>query len=223
MPDQVRVGPHNVPAQLTPLIGREKELQAVITLLRQPGVRLVTLTGTGGVGKTRLGLQVATDMLDDFVEGVYFAPLASITDAGLVVNTINRVLGVKETGELPPFDLLKAYIQDRHLLLLLDNFEQVLPAVPGLANLLAACPRLKVLVTSRAVLHIRGEYDFSVSPLELPDLAHLPQSEILPQYAAVSLFLQRARAAMPDFQMTSTNARTIAEICVRLDGLPLAI
>ncbi len=128
MPDQVRVGPHNVPAQLTPLIGREKELQAVITLLRQPGVRLVTLTGTGGVGKTRLGLQVATDMLDDFVEGVYFVPLASISDAGLVVNTINRVLGVKETGDLPPFDLLKSYIQDRHLLLLLDNFEQVLPA-----------------------------------------------------------------------------------------------
>jgi predicted ATPase/DNA-binding CsgD family transcriptional regulator len=162
-------------------------------------------------------------MLDDFVEGVYFVPLASISDAGLVVNTINRVLGVKETGELPPFDLLKSYIQDRHLLLLLDNFEQVLPAAPGLANLLAACPRLKVLVTSRAVLHIRGEYDFSVSPLELPDLAHLPQTKILSQYAAVSLFLQRAQAAIPDFQMTSTNARTIAEICVRLDGLPLAI
>ncbi len=223
MPDQARVGLHNVPAQLTPLIGREKELQAVITLLRQPGVRLVTLTGTGGVGKTRLGLQVATDMLDDFVEGVYFVPLASISDAGLVVNTINRVLGVKETGDLSPFDLLKSYIQDRHLLLLLDNFEQVLPAAPGLANLLAACPRLKVLVTSRAVLHIRGEYDFSVSPLELPDLAHLPQTEILSQYAAVSLFLQRAQAAIPDFQVTSTNARTIAEICVRLDGLPLAI
>src|SRR6266480_4279686 len=223
MSDQARVGLHNVPAQLTPLIGREKELQAVITLLRQPGVRLVTLTGTGGVGKTRLGLQVATDMLDDFVEGVYFVPLASISDAGLVVNTINRVFGVKETGDLAPFDLLKSYIQDRHLLLLLDNFEQVLPAAPGLANLLAACPRLKVLVTSRAVLHIRGEYDFSVSPLELPDLAHLPQTEILSQYAAVSLFLQRAQAAIPDFQVTSTNARTIAEICVRLDGLPLAI
>ena len=223
MSDQARVGPYNVPAQLTPLIGRSQELQAVITLLRQPGVRLVTLTGTGGVGKTRLGLQVATDMLDDFVEGVYFVPLASISDAGLVVDTINRVLGVKETGELSPFDLLKSYIQDRHLLLLLDNFEQVLPAAAGLANLLAACPRLKVLVTSRAVLHIRGEYDFSVSPLELPDLAHLPQSEILSQYAAVSLFLQRARAAISDFQMTSTNARTIAEICVRLDGLPLAI
>jgi predicted ATPase len=162
-------------------------------------------------------------MLDDFVEGVYFVPLASISDAGLVVNTINRVLGVKETGELSPFDLLKSYIQDRHLLLLLDNFEQVLPAAPGIANLLAACPRLKVLVTSRAVLHIRGEYDLSVSPLELPDLAHLPQSKILSQYAAVALFLQRARAAIPDFQMTSTNARTIAEICVRLDGLPLAI
>src|SRR5207244_7579939 len=110
---EVNVQFHNLPSQLTPLIGREQERQAVCTLLRQPGVRLVTLTGTGGVGKTRLGLQVATDMLDDFVEGVYFVPLASISDAGLVVNTINRVLGVKETGDLSPFDLLKSYIQDR--------------------------------------------------------------------------------------------------------------
>lgn len=223
MPDQARVGSHTIPAQLTPLIGRAQELEAVMTLLRQPEVRLVTLTGTGGVGKTRLGLQVATALLDDFVEGVYFVPLAFISDSGLVATTINRVLGVNESGELAPFDLLKSSIQDRHLLLLLDNFEQLLPAAPELANLLAACPCLKVLVTSRAVLHIRGEYDFSVSPLELPDLAHLPQSEMLSQYAAVSLFLQRARAALPGFQMTLANARTIAEICVRLDGLPLAI
>src|SRR6267154_2956284 len=111
MPDQVRVGPHNVPAQLTPLIGREKELRAVITLLRQPGVRLVTLTGTGGVGKTRLGLQVATDMLDDFADGVYFVPLAPISDPDLVVPTIAQTLGIKEAGERTVLDLLQAYVQ----------------------------------------------------------------------------------------------------------------
>src|SRR5947209_15746433 len=183
MPDQARVGPHNVPAQLTPLIGREKELQAVITLLRQPGVRLVTLTGTGGVGKTRLGLQVAADLLDDFVDGIYFIQLAPVSDPTLVVATIARMLGVKEIGERALFNLLKAYLQDKRLLLLLDNFEQVLAAAPGLSDLLSDCPQLKILVTSRAVLHIRGEHEFPVPPLALPDLIHLPESETLSQYA----------------------------------------
>jgi len=223
MSDQLNVRFHNLPAQFTPLIGREQEVAAVCALLRLPEVRLVTLTGTGGVGKSRLGLQVATDLLDDFVDGTCFISLASISDSDLVVATITRTLGVKETGERSLFDLLITYLQDKHLLLLLDNFEQVLAAAQELSDLLADCPLLKILVTSRAVLHIRGEHEFPVPPLALPDLNHLPDSETLSQYAAVDLFLERARASRPDFQLTPTNSRAIAEICVRLDGLPLAI
>src|SRR5438876_2376762 len=214
---------HNLPAQATPLIGRKQEIQAVCALLRRPEVHLVTLMGTGGVGKTRLGLEVAADLLDEFADGAYFVPLAPISDPDLVVPTIAQVLGIKETGERPLLDLLKAYLRDKHMLLLLDNFEQILLAVTELSNLLADCLHLKVLVTSRAVLHIRGEHEFPVPPLALPDLTHLPGSEALAQYAAVALFLQCAQAARPDFQVTSANALVIAEICVRLDGLPLAI
>ncbi len=223
LPDQVNVRPHNLPAQLTPLIGREQEIQAACSLLRRPEVRLVTLTGTGGVGKTRLGLQVATDLLDDFADGVCFVPLASISDADLVIATIAQALGVKEAGERPVADLLQASVRDKRLLLLLDNFEQVLAAAPQLSDLLANCPQLKILVTSRAILHIHGEHEFPVPPLALPDLTQLPKSEALAQYAAVALFLQCAQAARPDIQLTPANARAIAEICVRLDGLPLAI
>jgi predicted ATPase/DNA-binding CsgD family transcriptional regulator len=221
--NQVNVRPHNLPEQLTPLIGRAQEIQAVCTLLRQPGVRLVTLAGTGGVGKTRLGLQVASDLLIDFADGVSFVPLAPISTSELVVAAIAQTLGVKESGERSLFDLLKAHLQDKHLLLLLDNFEQVVQAAPQLAELITLCPHLKLLVTSRAVLHIRGEHEFPVPPLALPNLAHLPESETLLQYAAVALFLQCAKAARPDFQVTPANTRVIAEICVHLDGLPLAI
>jgi predicted ATPase/DNA-binding CsgD family transcriptional regulator len=221
--DRLEARPHNLPAQLTSLIGREHERQAVCTLLRRLEVRLVTLTGPGGVGKTRLGLQVATDLLDDFVDGVFFVSLAASSDSDLVAATIARALGIKETGERSLFDLLLASLQDKHLLLLLDNFEQVLAAAPRLSDLLAECPHLKMLVTSRAVLHVRGEHEFPVPPLALPDLTDLPESDALSQYAAVALFLQRARAARPDFQTTATTMQAIAEICVRLDGLPLAI
>jgi predicted ATPase/serine/threonine protein kinase/DNA-binding CsgD family transcriptional regulator len=221
--DQLEARSHNLPAQLTPLIGREQEIQAACTLLRRPEVRLVTLTGTGGVGKTCLGLQVATDLLDDFGDGVYFIQLAPVSDPMVAKASIARTLGVKETGERPLFDLLQAYLQDKSLLLLLDNFEQVVLAAPELSNLLVNCPHLKMLVTSRAVLHIRGEHELPVPPLALPDLTHPPESETLSQYAAVALFLERARAARPDFKMTTANIRAIAEICVRLDGLPLAI
>ena len=214
---------HNLPAQPTPLIGRKQEVAAVCALLRHPEVRLLTLTGTGGVGKTRLGHEVAADLLDDFPDGVCFVPLAPISDPDLVVPTLTQALGIKEAGEQPVADLLQVSLQDKHLLLLLDNFEQVASAAPRLADLLAGCPELKILVTSRAVLHIRGEHEFPVSPLALPDLTHLPGSESLLQYAAVALFLHCAQTARPDFQVTPTSTRVIAEICVRLDGLPLAI
>jgi predicted ATPase/DNA-binding CsgD family transcriptional regulator len=221
--DTGKVRSGNLPTQLTPLLGREQEVAAICTLLRRPEVRLVTLTGVGGVGKTCLSLQVATDLLDVFADGICFVSLAPVSDPDLVVPTIAQVLGLKEGGDQSLLELLKVCLRDKHLLLLLDNFEYVVAAAPRLSELLMACLHLKILVTSRAVLHLRGEYEFTVPPLALPDLTHLPEREVLSQYAAVSLFLQRAQAAKPDFQMTPTNARAIAEICVRLDGLPLAI
>src|SRR6266849_4408728 len=218
-----RSSTHNLPAQLTPLIGREQEVAATCTLLRCPDVRLVTLTGTGGVGKTRLALQVATVLLDAIADSVCFISLAPISDPGLVIPTIAQALDLKESGAQPLPDLLKAYLKDKHLLLVLDNFEQVLPAAPHLTDLLAFCPALNLLVTSRATLHVQGEHEYSIPPLAVPDLKHLSEPEALTQYASVALFLQRAQAVKPAFQVTSVNARPIAEICVRLDGLPLAI
>ena len=220
---QLKARFYNLPGPLTSLIGREPEVQAVCALLHRPGVRLVTITGAGGVGKTRLGLKVATDLLDDFANGVCFVSLAPLSDPDLVIPSIVQTLGIQEAGERPLLDLLQAYLQEKRLLLVLDNFEQVLAAAPRVAELLAGCPELKILVTSRAVLHIRGEHEFSVAPLALPDLTHLPESENLAQYAAVALFLERAQAVRPDFQVTPATSRAIAEICVRLDGLPLAI
>jgi predicted ATPase/DNA-binding CsgD family transcriptional regulator len=221
--DQWNIQFHNVPVQLTPLIGREQEIQALCAILRQPERRLVTLIGPGGVGKTRLSLQAADHLLADFDDGVYFIPLASIRASDLVITAISRVLEIKETGEQALFARLEATLQDKQMLLVLDNFEQVLPAAPLLSTLLAACPRLTILVTSRAVLRIRGEYEFSVPSLQLPDLAHLPVSETLSHYASVALFQERAQAVKADFRVTPANARAIAEICVRLDGLPLAL
>ena len=214
---------HNLPAPLTPLLGREQDVQAVCALIRQPEVRLVTLIGTGGVGKTRLGLAVAQSLLSEFADGVCFVPLAPIRNAEQVIPTIARTLGLWEAADQPLLKQLQAALHERHLLLLLDNFEQVVPAAPALADLLTSCAHLSLLVTSRSALHLMGEYEFPVPPLATPDLTQLPDNQQLIHIAAAALFVMRAQAMQPNFRLTSANAQAIAEICVRLDGLPLAI
>jgi predicted ATPase/class 3 adenylate cyclase/DNA-binding CsgD family transcriptional regulator len=219
---------NNLPAQLTSLIGREQEVVAIRALLQRTDVRLVTLTGTGGIGKTRLSHEVATALLDIFVDGVCFVPLASISDPAMVVPTIAHLLGLEpiHTGPQPAtihMEYLKTFLHDKHFLLLLDNFEQIVPAALALVELLSICPHLKMLVTSRAVLHVQGEHEFAVPPLAFPKRTQLPVLEELPQYAAVALFLERALAIKPDFALTKANLQAIAAICVHLDGLPLAI
>jgi len=215
--------PNNLPVQLTSLIGRGKEVATVQHLLHREDVRLLTLTGPGGTGKTRLGLQVAAELSDRFADGVYFVNLAPISDPALVVPTIAQTLDVKEVADHPLLDLVIAFLREKQVLLLLDNFEQVVSAAERITALLATCPQLKVLVTSREVLHVRGEQEVAVPPLSLPDPKRLPDLLALSQYEAVALFLQRAQAARPEFQVTTANAPAVAEICIRLDGLPLAI
>jgi predicted ATPase/class 3 adenylate cyclase/DNA-binding CsgD family transcriptional regulator len=215
--------PNNLPVQPTPFLGREDEVATIADLLRREDVRLVTLSGPGGTGKTRLALQVAANVSERFKSGVFFVNLAPISDPVLVIPTIAETLAIRERSGLALLERLVEELQQRQLLLLLDNFEQVVSAAEQVAALLLACPRLKVLVTSREVLHVRAEHEFPVPPLAVPDLDHLPDLAILSQQAAVALFLQQAQAVKPDFQLTDTNARAIAELCARLDGLPLAI
>ena len=213
----------NLPPLLAPLIGREQQEQAISSLLLKPAVRLLTLTGTAGIGKTRLASQVATDLIEVFTHGVCLVQLAPISDPDLVVPTISQTLGLRDVEERSLFESLKAFLRDKHLLLLLDNFEQVLSAAPALVELLLACPSIKILVTSRAVLHVESEYEFSVPPLSLPDPLHLPAHEELLHYAAVALFVQRAQAVKPNFVLSEDNAAAVAQICIRLDGLPLSL
>lgn len=215
--------PHNLPTPPTLLIGRALEVAAVCGLLRRPDVRLLTLTGPSGIGKTRLGLQAATELLDDFASGVFFVPLAPLSAPGLVLPTMAQILGIRDKAGQELHESLRDHLREKQMLLLLDNFEHVVLGAPVLAALLAACPRLKILVTSRVVLHLSGEHEFPVPPLALPDATHLPSSAALSDYASVALFIQRACAVKPDFRLDNTNAPALAEICVRLDGLPLAI
>ncbi len=213
---------HNLPAQPTPLVGRARDAAAASDLLRRAGVRLLTLTGPAGVGKTRLGLQVAEDLLDLF-DDVAFVPLAPITDEALVLAAVARALGVAEVGGAPLLDTVKGSLRGQRTLLALDNFEQVTSAAPLVADLMTASAQLKILVTSRAPLHLRGEHEWAVDPLETPDLAHVPPPDALARYGAVALFVQCARAAKPGFALSAANAGAVAAICARLDGLPLAI
>ena len=212
---------NNLPSQLTSFIGRQTELTELQTLLRDK--RILTLTGPGGSGKTRLAIQVANEMIDEFRNGVVFVALAPLTDARFVASTIAQPLGIKETAGRSMADSLQDYLRSKSLLLVLDNFEQVIAAAALVAQLLAACPELKVLITSREALRIGGEHEYPVPPLPLPDLSQLPSPEALSQNAAVELFIRRAKAVKPDFQLTNETAPSVAEICHRLDGLPLAI
>src|SRR6266702_2972238 len=215
--------PNNLPIQPTPFVGREQEVAAVAALLRREDVRLLTLTGPGGTGKTRLGLQVAAELSEVFADGVFFVNLAPISDPSLVVPTIAQALDVREAAGQPLLDLVSAFLREKQVLLLLDNFEQVASAALEVADLLTVCPRLKVLVTSREVLHVRAEREFAVPVLTVPDAKHLPDLVALSQYEAVALFISRAQAVKADFKVTNANAPAVVEICARLDGLPLPI
>ncbi len=218
------LNPYNLPQRLTSFIGRERELAEVKHLLSTS--RLLTLIGPPGIGKTRLGLEVATCLVDAFRDGVYFAPLAPISDPDLVMPTIAQTIGVKENAGEPLLQSLQSYLKEKQTLLLLDNFEQLVSAAPLLAELLEACPGLKLLVTSRELLRLYGEHNYPVPPLSLPPLPEpnrLLEPEALSRHEAVALFMQRAQAVNPGFQLTNRNAHAVAEICLRLEGLPLAI
>ncbi|MEA2572880.1 MAG: hypothetical protein QOH93_178 [Chloroflexia bacterium] len=215
--------PNNLPVLPTEFIGRERELQEVCDLLSRPQVRLVTLTGPGGTGKTRLSLEVGAALLERFRNGVFWVPLASVAGPSLVPAAIGEALKLMESGGRPIIESLKDYLRQKEMLLVLDNFEQVVSAASTLADLLKDAPQLKVLVTSREVLHVYGEKEYPVPPLQLPDPAHLPSLADLAQYESVRLFVERATSAKPGFELASDNAMSVAQICNRLDGLPLAI
>jgi predicted ATPase/class 3 adenylate cyclase len=213
--------PNNLPTQLSSFLGREHELNEVVE--RLAGSRLLTLTGPGGTGKTRLSLQVGARVADVYPDGVFFVGLSSLRDANLVPATIAQELGLADRGGLSPMDAVTEHVRRRRMLLILDNFEQVTDAAPRVGELLAAAPDLAVLATSRSALRIYGEREYPVPPLAVPDPTHPGTPEALSQYEAVALFIERAVAVKPGFTVTNENAPAVAEISARLDGLPLAI
>jgi predicted ATPase/class 3 adenylate cyclase len=213
--------PNNLPVQLTSFIGREAEISRIGQLLGR--TRLLTLTGAGGTGKSRLALQVAAQVLTEFKDGGFFVDLSSLTDPALVPSAVARALGVPEAAGRSVLEAVKDHLRDKELLLIVDNFEQVEEAGPVIEELLTAAPKLKVVVTSRVVLSLRGEQEYVVPPLEPPDPDRLPDVLTLGRFEAVQLFAERARAVQPGFRVTEENAPAVAQITARLDGLPLAI
>ncbi len=214
--------PNNLPIQLTSFVGREKEIQEVRELLHR--ARLLTLTGAGGSGKTRLSLQVAADLIDEFEKGTWFVELAPIADASLVPNAVMSALELREEAGRAPLDALTDFLRAKNLLLILDNCEHLIEACARLAHhLLTHCPDLKILASSREGLGVAGEVTYQVPSLALPDPKHLPSLETLSQFDAVKLFIERATAVQPNFQVTNANAPAVAQICFRLDGIPLAL
>jgi predicted ATPase/class 3 adenylate cyclase len=216
--------PNNLPTQTSEFLGREAQLSVIRDLLDTAGVRLLTLTGPGGIGKTRLALQAAADEIERFEDGVYFIDLSAAREPDAAFEAIVRAVGLTGTGDEQPFRVLTERLPGKQMLLLLDNFEQVMEAAEGVADLLQRCAELKVLVTSREALRVRGEHLLAVPPLSLPTVAapHI-SAEVVAASEAVRLFLERAREARPSFSLTDENAAAVAEISARLDGLPLAI
>lgn len=220
---QGQVHPHNLPVQMTSLIGREQEIAAACAFCQCADRRLLTLTGAGGSGKTRLALAIGAELLPHFRDGVFFVSLASLREADLVLSSIAQALAIEEGTGQPLARQLQAALQKRCLLLILDNFEHVLAAGPLVSDLLAIAPHVKVIATSREILHLYGEHEFVVMPLKLPDRSFAPALEMVAQSAAVALFVERAQAVKATFSLTDENMHATAEICIRLDGLPLAI
>ena len=212
-----------VPTTLTPLIGRAEDIRSIQELFSRREVRLLTLTGPPGIGKTRLALEVAHEAIDRFRDGVFFVGLASTLDPDLVLTAIARTLGMNDKSGESLMGKLRQALGSKQMLLALDNFEQVLDAGPLLLELLSACPDLKIMITSREALYVHGEQQFSVPALATADPANLPPLEDMDDIPSVALFIDRAQSVKPDFNLTEQNAGAIAAICVRLGGLPLAI